>query len=120
MLKKNKNYKILVGLLISLLLTVTTVYAWYNDLAQDVSYDSSGNWLRSTTVQGALDELAKQKGCPLGYACFTKKSTLALGHYISYTPTKTSYTTDTTYTGHTSTQTINPSELILMESNKPK
>ncbi len=40
-------------------------------------------------------------------------SLLSPGDYISYTPVKTSYTTDMTYTGYTSTQTINPSELNL-------
>ena len=38
---------------------------------------------------------------------------LQLGDYISYTPTVTSYPTDTDYTGYSSSQTINPSELNL-------
>jgi len=38
---------------------------------------------------------------------------LSLGDYVSYTPTKTSATTNTSYTGYTSSQTINPSELNL-------
>ena len=114
MLRKNKNYKLLIGLLLGLLCSSSiVVYAWYNDFANEVSYDPSNTWLHSTTVQGALDELARQKDCPMGYSCYTKKSTLALGDYVSYTPSKTSYTTNTTYTGYTSTQTINPSELNL-------
>ncbi len=40
-------------------------------------------------------------------------SVAQVGDYVSYTPSKTSYTTDTSYTGDTSTQTINPSELNL-------
>ncbi len=114
LLKKNKNYKLIIGLIIGFILSSSVVvYAWYNDFANEVSYDPSNTWLHSTTVQGALDELAKQKGCPIGYLCYTKKSTLALGDYVSYTPSKTSYTTDMTYTGYTSTQAINPSELNL-------
>ena len=113
-LKKNKNYKLIIGLFFGFLFSSSiVVYAWYNDLATDVSYDSSNNWLTATTVQGALDQLAEQKGCPIGYGCYQKKSTLALGDYVSYTPTKTSYTTNTSKTGYTSTQTINPSELNL-------
>ena len=40
-------------------------------------------------------------------------SSVALGSYISMTPTKSSYTTDTSKTGYSSTQTINPQELKL-------
>mgnify|MGYP007056314996 CR=1 FL=1 len=40
-------------------------------------------------------------------------SILSLGDYVSYTPTSTSYTTDTSKTGYSSTQIINPSELNL-------
>ena len=36
-----------------------------------------------------------------------------LGEYIKITPTKSSYTTDTSMTGYTETQTINPQELSL-------
>ncbi len=36
-----------------------------------------------------------------------------LGSYVSLTPTLSSYTTDISYTGYTSTQTINPQELNL-------
>ena len=38
---------------------------------------------------------------------------LNLGDYVSMTPTKSSYTTDTSKTGYSSTQTINPQELNL-------
>ena len=38
---------------------------------------------------------------------------LALGDYVKMTPTKSSYTTDTSKTGYDSTQTINPQELNL-------
>lgn len=40
-------------------------------------------------------------------------STLALGDYVSMTPTKSSFTTDKSKTGYSTTQTINPQELKL-------
>ena len=40
-------------------------------------------------------------------------ATLTLGAYVSMTPTKSSYTTDTSKTGYSSSQTINPQELNL-------
>ncbi len=112
-IKKNKNYKLIIGLIMGFIFSSSVVFAWYNDLANEVSYNSSNTWLHSNTVQGALDELAEQKGCPVGYACYTKKNTLELGDYVSYTPSKTSYKTIKATTGYTSTQTINPSELTL-------
>ena len=106
-----KNYKLIIGLMVGFLVSSTLVYALYMGRADELSYNNTGTWLKSTTVQDALDELNKQKGCPVGYSCHDMKTTLAVGDYVSYTPTKTSYTTDTSKTGCTSTQTIDPSEL---------
>ena len=47
------------------------------------------------------------------YSVKSTMSILSLGDYVSYTPTSTSYTTDTSKTGYSSTQIINPSELNL-------
>ena len=47
------------------------------------------------------------------YSVKNTVSILSLGDYVSYIPTSTSYTTDKSKTGFTSTQTINPSELNL-------
>ena len=112
--KKNYNYKILVGLVIGIFLSVTGVYAATTYIGNGVylTYDNSKSGLSSTNVQDALDELYG-KSCPDGYVCLKKKNTLALGDYVSMTPTKSSYTTDTSKTGDTSTQTINPQELNL-------
>ena len=112
--KKNYNYKILVGLVIGIFLSVTGVYAatTYVGNGVDLTYDNSKSGLSSTNVQDALDELYG-KSCPDGYVCLKKKNTLALGDYVSMTPTKSSYTTDTSKTGYTRTQTINPQELNL-------
>ena len=112
--KKNYNYKILVGLVIGIFLSVTGVYAatTYVGNGVDLTYDNSKSGLSSTNVQDALNELYG-KSCPDGYVCLKKKNTLALGDYVKMTPTKSSYTTDTSKTGYTSAQTINPQELNL-------
>ena len=112
--KKSYNYKILVGLVIGIFLSVTGVYAatTYVGNGVDLTYDNSKSGLSSTNVQDALDELYG-KSCPDGYVCLKKKNTLALGDYVKMTPTKSSYTTDTSKTGYTSTQTIKPQELNL-------
>ena len=112
--KKNYNYKILVGLVIGIFLSVTGVYATTTYIGNgiDLTYDNSKSGLSSTNVQDALNELYG-KSCPEGYVCLKKKNTLALGDYVKMTPTKSSYTTDASKTGYTSTQTINPQELNL-------
>ena len=113
---KRHNEKILIGFIFGVLISsIVVVYATtYVGAGTDVSYNNSSSGLSSTNVQDALDELyRKRTRCPSGYSCLVKKPALAVGDYISYTPTKTSYTTDKTKTGYTSTQTINPSELNL-------
>ena len=113
MLKRRKNYKIIIGIVIGIVISITTVYAaTYIGSGSDLTYDNGTSGLTSTNAQDALDELYKyktSKKCPDGYIC--KK--LSLGDYVSMTPTKSSYTTDTSKTGYTSTQTINPQELNL-------
>ena len=113
--KKNYNYKILIGLVIGIFLSVTGVYAatTYVGNGVDLTYDNSKSGLSSTNVQDALNELYGKSACPDRYVCLKKKNTLALGDYVKMTPTKSSYTTDTSKTGYTSTQTINPQELNL-------
>ena len=116
---KKYNYKYIIGFVIGILLFGGVVYAAVNYSANVFFYDKTRSTLNSTNVQGAIDELATKYAaaalttCPSDKICFTKKNTLALGDYVSYTPAKTSYTTDTSKTGYTSTQTINPSELNL-------
>ena len=120
-LKKHKNYKILIGLMIGVLLSVTGVYAATQYASKNVYYNNENSTLSSVDVQGAVDELSDKykkiygdgTSCPDGYVCLQKKSTLALGDYVKMTPTKSSYTTDTSKTGYTSTQTIKPQELNL-------
>ena len=114
MFMKKKNYKILIGLFIGIFISITTVYAvTYIGSGSDLTYDNTSSGLTSTNVQDALDELYKYKECPKKFVCIKKKNTLAIGDYVKMTPTKSSYTTDTSKTGYTSTQTINPQELNL-------
>ena len=120
-LKKHKNYKILIGLVVGILLSVTGVYAATQYASENVYYNNRNSTLSSADVQGAIDELSDKykkiygdgTSCPSGYVCLQKKNTLALGDYVKMTPTKSSYITDTSKTGYTSTQTINPQELNL-------
>ena len=119
MKKENKsyNYKILIGLILGVLLSATGVYAATTYASSNIYYSNANSTLSSTDVQSAIDELVdkytKNSVCPGGLVCFKKKSTLALGDYVSLTPTKSSYTTDTSKTDHSYTQTINPQELNL-------
>ena len=110
---KSYNYKLLMGMILGILLSVIGVKAAsYLGSGSELVYDNSSSGLSSVNVQNALDEVY-DKICPDNYVCLKKKSTLALGDYVKMTPTKSSYTTDTSKTGYTSTQTINPQELNL-------
>ena len=115
--EKKYNYKFLVGIVMgiiasSIVVVYATAYA-----ANIVYYNNVNRTLSSNNVQGAIDELATRftpyTSCPSNYVCEPFKTTLAVGDYITYTPNKTSYTTNTSTTGYTSAQTINPSELNL-------
>ena len=118
-LKRRKNYKWIIGIMIGIILSLTGVYAATQYTSKNIYYNNEKSSLSSEDVQGAIDELAEKTknisitSCPSGYACIQKKTTLALGDYVSMTPTKSSYTTDKSKTGYSSTQTINPQELNL-------
>ena len=121
--RKIKNtIRFLIGITLGIIVSAIGVYAATKYDASDVYYDNSNSSLMNIDVQGAVDELAdKYKSisksstgtCPNGYICLDKKTSLALGDYVKMTPTKSSYTTDTSKTGYTSTQSINPQELNL-------
>ena len=111
MIKEKKyNGKYLFGFLLGILLSGTVVYATITYSASDIFYNSNSSSLTRVDVQGAIDELDKKIPFCVGICYPTGVSS---GDYVSYTPSSTSYTTDTTKTGYTSTQTINPSELNL-------
>ena len=116
-MKKEKNYKLVLGFLIGILISITGVYATttYFGTATDLIYDNEDSWLSSSDVQSALDKLYETKSnpCPEGVFCEKSKLTPELGDYVLYTPSVTSFTTDTEKTGYRSKQTINPSEINL-------
>ena len=100
----------------ALLFTGISVYALNKIYATSVDVDTTNisELSSDSTLNDALNGLYKKANsttCPSGYKCYTKKSTPEVGDYIKMKPTSTSYTTDTSKTGYTSTQTINPSEL---------
>lgn len=115
-MKKNFKY-ILITIITMFVLTITSIYAANTISGSQVTYDNTSSKLSSTNVQGAIDEIYtninSKTTCPDGYYCKAKKSSPGVGDYVKMTPTLTSYTTDTSKTGYTSTQTINPSELNL-------
>ena len=115
-MKKSFKY-ILVTIITVIILTIASVYASSTINGSQVTYDNTSSKLSSTNVQGAIDEIYSSVNskttCPDGYLCKEKKSTPEVGDYVKMTPTLTSYTTDTSKTGYTSSQTINPSELNL-------
>ena len=115
-MKKEKNYssKIFVGIILGILLSLVGVKAASNtEKGTNLLYNNSKSGLSSTNVQDAIDEVYNNSFCPSDYVCVKKKTTLALGDYVKMTPTKSSYTTDKSKTGYSSTQTINPQELNL-------
>ena len=115
-MKKSFKY-ILVTIITVIILTIASVYASSTINGSQVTYDNTSSKLSSTNVQGAIDEIYSSVNskttCPDGYLCKEKKSTPEVGDYVKMIPTLTSYTTDTSKTGYTSSQTINPSELNL-------
>ena len=116
---KNNLKKIILAIAIGFLLSGVVVSAAEVLYSKNFTYSTSNSTIKSTNVQGAIDELAtkwnniKDSYCPSKYKCYKLKSTPEPGDYVKMTPTLTSYTTDTSKTGYTSTQTINPSELNL-------
>ena len=114
-MKKFNIKKIILAIAIGFLLSGVVVSAAEVLYSKNFTYSTSNSTLKSTNVQGAIDELAEKSKsyCPSKYKCYKKKSSPGVGDYVKMTPTLTSYTTDTSKTGYTSTQTINPSELNL-------
>lgn len=55
-MKKNHNYKFLLGVVVGLILSSTLVYA-VTIGSNQVSYDNTKSGMKATTMQGALDEL---------------------------------------------------------------
>ena len=115
MIKNKNNLIVVTGFIIGIIISATGVYAaTIIGKGSDLTYSNTSSGLSSTNIQGSLDELYKYKenlNCPEGKICV--KNNLKLGDYVKMTPTKSSYTTDTSKTGYTKNQTINPQELNL-------
>lgn len=54
-MKKNENYKWIVGFIIGVLLAIPLVYAVTTYASSDVYYNNSGSSLASADVEGAID-----------------------------------------------------------------
>ena len=113
-MKKFDIKKVILAIAVGFLLSGVVVSAAEVLYSKNFTYSTSNSTLKSTNVQGAIDELAEKSKsyCPSKYKCYERKSTIEPGDYVKMTPTLTSYITDTSKTGY-STQTINPSELNL-------
>ena len=63
------NYKIVLGIIIGILITGTTVYAAISIAGKDITYSNTTSGLTATTVQGAIDEIYEKSKthCPEGY-----------------------------------------------------
>ena len=104
------------GFILSILIFgVVGVYAATTIHASKLSVDTTNmeGIGSNKTVQDSIEYLYSKTYCPSKYKCYKLHTTPQVGDYVKMTPTSTSYTTDTTKTGYTSTQTINPSELNL-------
>ena len=97
----------------ALLFTGISVYALNTWHSKNIIVDTSkiDSLTEDATVQEVIEDLYKKDYCPSKYKCYKIHSIPEVGDYIKMTPTSTSYTTDTSKTGYTGTQTINPSEL---------
>ena len=117
MIKNKNNLIVVIGFIVGIIISATGVYAaTIIGKGSDLTYSNTSSGLSSTNIQDSLDELYKYKknlNCLEGKICLKQKNSLALGDYVKMTPTKSSYTTDTSKTGYTKTQTINPQELNL-------
>ena len=115
-MKKRKNYKLFIGLIVGIAISVSGVFATSSiGTASDIDYNNSTSGLMSSNVQDAIDELWEMKDCPSKTYCVPYKYNLSEGDYVYYKPTVTSYPVDTSMTGYTGTvdQTIYPEELEL-------
>ena len=86
------------------------VRVWISDEVQNTEMNKSFNARLKIDGIGIYNSNDEIDNSALVAAPLT---TLTLGAYVSMTPTKSSYTTDTSKTGYSSSQTINPQELNL-------
>lgn len=106
------NSKIIIAFIVGLIFSGVAVYATtYAFAGNNVSFDNTtANLTKQNgdpveTIQDALEAIYRK----VPATC--SNSPFHLGDYISMTPPSTTFTTDTTYTGYTYANTLNPSEL---------
>ena len=105
MTKKDKKQIITAILAFVICFLVTGVGASILITSREVSYRNNTSGLDSETVQDAIDEL---------YINNCQKTSFKVGDYVRMTPSTSSYTVESKYTGYTdATETITPTELNL-------
>lgn len=59
-IKRKRNYKIILGMIISILILEVVGYAPSEISSLDISYDNSNSGLKSTTLEETIDEAYKK------------------------------------------------------------
>ena len=117
-MKKVLKSKIFIVIICGIIFTSLGVYGASKYQVSEVLYNPSSG--ESMTVNEALNELyekANSSGCNSGIC--TNENVAKVGDYVKMTPTKTTYTVNSTKTGwkesenYSSDEVINPSELNL-------
>ncbi|MBR3660678.1 MAG: hypothetical protein IKN63_02110 [Bacilli bacterium] len=112
-----RNIKLLITLILGIIIPIIGVYAstiYYN--GNEVGYSNANltkNGQVVTNVQDALDALYNKATDPSYGEDVCTTSPFKLGDYVSYMPTSTSYSPNTSLRGDATAVTINPSELTL-------
>ena len=96
----------------AIVFVIIGVYAASTLSSSSVYYDNSESGGSSTNVSGAIDELYEKISKS---HCVERGElvTFKVGDYVKMTPNDKEYTLKSHYTGYTSDQVINPSELTL-------
>ena len=110
MTKKDKKQIITALLAFIICFLVTGVGASILITSREVSYRNNTSGLDSETVQDAIDELYINNCQDTSGSGGTS---FKVGDYVQMTPSTSSYTTETKYTGADSPETITPTELNL-------
>ena len=102
-----KNYKIIIGIVVGLMISSIGVYALSSLSSSEVSYNNESSGLTSNTVQGAIDELYTKASthCPDKYVCSTKTGIASSNSNIVhvYTYNQTAGASDYCVTGEEKT-----------------
>ena len=81
-----KNYKLILGMILGVIISASSVFATSVLTSDKVSYDNTNSKLSSTNIKDALDEVntrvttkleEAEKSCPDGKICITKPSSIS-------------------------------------------